>query len=320
MIMKNGIATIVVLLVLAGVPSLVWVYQKFCRPLHYAARVIDITGVGAAGAWTLERVSGLNYWWKPFEPATIHLWRGEQVVLRFQSADVFHQFYAPALGLGPVDVDPGHTREIGFKAEKSGVFQYYCTSMCGNCHFYMQGWIVVTPAGEKPVSPRPITCSLCLPDADDPGDKDLAVQGEYLYRAMGCVTCHGIAGNGGVQNYNYIKETVPAHNQTAAKLFLTDEEDRRMFLARIRQEADPGDVNAWQDISRPRLVLDRFNAAVALIEQGKAAARLDMNGPDPPLHMPAWRNSLSRKQIHSIMAYFISLTEEIEEQEVSPEV
>ena len=81
------------------------------RPLRANERVINITGVGARGAWTLETVNGLNYWWKSFEPATIHMQLNEKVVLRLLSADVFHQFYVPALGIGPVDVEPGYIKE-----------------------------------------------------------------------------------------------------------------------------------------------------------------------------------------------------------------
>ena len=51
----------------------------------------------------------------------------------------------------------------------------------------------------------------------------------------------------------------------------------------------------------------RFKAAVDLIEKGKQAARLDMAGPDPPLHMPAWQNKLNPRQINAIMGYFVSL-------------
>jgi hypothetical protein len=53
--------------------------------------------------------------------------------------------------------------------------------------------------------------------------------------------------------------------------------------------------------------MSRFNAAVELIENGKNAARLDLNGPEPPLQMPAWKHKLDRGQIHAIMGYFISL-------------
>ena len=164
--MKEKLAFICVLMVLVAVPGLVFVYQDIYRPSRNAERVISITGVGARGAWTLETVNGLNYWWKSFEPATIHIQVNEQVVLRLLSADVFHQFYVPALGIGPLDMEPGYVKEIRFKAEKAGVFQYYCTSMCGGCHFYMQGWIVVTPAGKnRPHRGRSPAVCACPPSS-----------------------------------------------------------------------------------------------------------------------------------------------------------
>jgi heme/copper-type cytochrome/quinol oxidase subunit 2 len=132
--MKEKLAIASVVIVLVTVPLTVFYYQNIFRPSRYANRVITITGVGDRGVWTLDGVSGLNYWWKSFEPATIHLRLNERVVFRFLSADVFHQFYVPELGIGPLNVNPGYVEEIRFSAEKAGVFRYYCTSMCGGCH------------------------------------------------------------------------------------------------------------------------------------------------------------------------------------------
>ena len=121
------------------------------------------------------------------------------------------------------------------------------------------------------------------------------------------MTCHGIAGRGGVVNYNYIKKTVPAHNRTAEKIFLADAQDRQALLNLIQQGTDLNKPDEPPDITRYRLVMARFRAAVELIKKGKQAARLDMAGPEPPLQMPAWQDKLSRRQIHAIMGYFISL-------------
>jgi mono/diheme cytochrome c family protein len=132
---------------------------------------------------------------------------------------------------------------------------------------------------------------------------------------MGCVTCHGFEGRGGVQNYNYIKKTVPAHDRTAAKIFLENEEDRNMFMALIRTGLDPNGLQEPPDISRYRLVMSRFNAAVELIRNGKNAARLNLAGPEPPLQMPAWKDKLNRRQIHAVMAYFISLFSDDEDEQ-----
>ena len=307
--MKEKFAIFCTLAVLILVPTLVGWYQFVYRPAQYPqqVKVFNLTGFAEQGTWTLDPVNGLNYWWKHFSPAVIYVETGDVVVLRFHSADVFHQFYVPELNIGPISVEPGHVEEIEYTADKAGVFQYYCTSKCGGCHFYMRGWIVVTDPGEEPAEPDPIVCPICLPDFGEPPKDDPIGLGEYLYQKMGCITCHGIEGRGGIANYNYLNGTVPAHNRTASKIFLRDQEDAEAFIDLIRQELDVNDLDEAPDIALFNVVLARFNAAVELVENGKNAAKLDMSGPEPPLQMPSWKSKLSRKEVQAILGYFISL-------------
>ena len=215
--MKEKLAAITVLMIIIAVPGIVGWYQYVRVPSQYPSevKVFHITGVAENGAWTLEKVNGLNYWWKRFAPMILYLDVGDEVLLKIKSADMLHRFYVPALNLGPVDIKPGHVEEVRFQAKNAGVYRYYCTSMCGGCHFYMTGWIVITRKGETPVHPEPIVCPLCFPDFDKPSHDEMVLLGEYFYLKLGCVTCHGIEGGGGVENYNYINKTVPAHNTTA---------------------------------------------------------------------------------------------------------
>jgi mono/diheme cytochrome c family protein len=53
----------------------------------------------------------------------------------------------------------------------------------------------------------------------------LVALGSYLYLEKGCVTCHGIEGQGGIANPNSVNSPVPAHNTTAQKLFLASPDD-----------------------------------------------------------------------------------------------
>ena len=85
--------------------------------------VFDLTGVASAGVWTVRPVNGLNYWWRSFEPATLYVTEGDEVVINLRSADVFHRFYLPSFSVGPVAIEPGHTVMVRFKAERHGVFQ-----------------------------------------------------------------------------------------------------------------------------------------------------------------------------------------------------
>jgi hypothetical protein len=283
-------------------------------------KVFNITGVAENGAWTLQKVNGLNYWWKRFTPMTLYLEVGDEVLLNLRSADLFHRFYVPALNLGPIDVKPAGVTTVKFHADKPGLFQYYCTAMCGGCHFWMSGWIVITPKGEVPATPQPIVCPLCWPGFDKPTQKDMIRLGEYFYLKLGCVTCHGVEGRGGVENYNYINKTVPAHNTTAEKLFLSDAEDAEVFIDLLQKHPDLEDLEEEPDILRFKLVLSRFKAAKDLIKNGKHCVKLDLAGPEPPLQMPTWQAVLTDRDIDAVIAYFTSLYpwDEEEDEEESP--
>jgi len=272
------------------------------------ARIFNLTGVAADGVWTLSDVNGLNYWWRHFEPATLYVTEGDRVEINLRSADLLHCFYIPAFSVGPVDIEPGHSQTVSFRASSSGVFQYYCTSMCGNCHFYMRGWIVVTAPGEDPVEPPPIACPLCLPDYGPPPVTDrLAEVGAYIYLQKGCITCHGPEGRGGIENPNSTKTTVPDHFTTAQKLFLASREDAEAFIDLVQHEPDLSAVEEPPEIERLPIVLTRFANAEEIIRTGRYSAKLEPGGPEPPLQMPAWKYLVEEKEIDALLVYFVSL-------------
>jgi len=48
-----------------------------------------------------------------------------------------------------LSLEPGKTATATFKAEKAGVYPYYCTEFCSALHLEMQGYLLVTPKGYK---------------------------------------------------------------------------------------------------------------------------------------------------------------------------
>jgi len=301
-------ALTVCMLMLAQIFLIGW-YGRVSVPgfAEPGTRVFNLTGVGAGGVWTLDEVNGLNYWWKRFEPATLHVTLGDEVVVNLRSADLFHSFYSPAFDLGPANVEPGHRVTLRFKADREGVFQYYCTSMCGTCHFYMRGWIVVTAPGQVPIEPPDELCRFCLADSDEPEPQgDLVERGAFLYARKGCVTCHGANGHGGVANDNSTNGTVPAHDTTAQKLFLASPEDAEAFIELVAEVEDLEAVEE-AEVSRFPVVRTRYLNAKEIVRQGRFSAKLDPQGPVPPLQMPAWDYLIEERQIDALLAYFVSL-------------
>lgn len=300
------------LLVLAAVAEgagIAW-YRKAAVPGADEPGTVtfNLTGVASRGVWTLEEVNGLNYWWRDFEPAVLYVPAGSAVVINLRSADLYHQFYVPELAVGPVDIEPGHMKTVRFRAERAGVFQYYCTSMCGSCHFYMRGWLVVTAAGSQPVRPPRIVCGRCrdeLPPRRP--DADLVEQGAWLYEANGCSTCHGPEGRGGVENVNANNSPVPRHDTTAQKLFLASPEDAAAFQELLETRAPLDDLAEAPEIRGFRVVRARFENAREIIRKGRYSGKRDLEGPEPPLQMPAWQYLIEEREIDALLAYFVSL-------------
>ncbi|MHC4585387.1 MAG: c-type cytochrome [Planctomycetota bacterium] len=314
--LKEILAALSVLVSLAIIPVAVGWYHKGYVLGRYptGTKVITLSGVAESGAWTMDKVDGTNYWWKNFKPATIYLEEGDNVVLRLESTDVHHRFYCPELNIGPVEVEPGHLEIVEFDATKSGIFSYYCTSMCGECHFYMKGWIIVTAKGQTPQKPEEEGI-ICKHDYDKPPESNMIAWGRYLYYKNACITCHGNEGEGGVGNVNYVKGEVPAHDTLADKLWLKEKEHADIFVEMLKNRVDFEDLEEEPDIPLFNLVLTQYYAAKDLIKNGKHCAKEDAEGPEPPLQMLSWQALLSDYDIEAIIAYLVTLYEWEDEEE-----
>ncbi len=152
MIWREAAAVLAVLLVLVGLPLLLWHWRAVTLPSHYppGTKVITLTAVAADGIWTQENVVGYNYWWrKPKRTDEIPLNQGDHVVMRLRSADVLHSFGIPLLRVGPVDVPAGHTVEVAFDANRPGKLTFLCWQVCSPDHRKLSGYFLVKDTDKK---------------------------------------------------------------------------------------------------------------------------------------------------------------------------
>ena len=143
---KETAGVVAVLLVLVGLPLLLWHWRTGVLSHRYppGTKVITLTAVADGGIWTREEIVGSNYWWKkPARVEEISLNQGDHVVLRLRSVDVLHSFGIPLLRLGPVDVPAGHTVRLEFTAERAGVLTFLCWQVCSPDHPNLRGRFVV---------------------------------------------------------------------------------------------------------------------------------------------------------------------------------
>ncbi|MFQ5805541.1 MAG: c-type cytochrome [Phycisphaerae bacterium] len=309
---KEWVAIAGVVAVLAGTPAAMLSYERGLTATGRAeARVITLTGVGTQGLWTVEDVVGHSYWRREYERATLMLEARRPVILRLKSADATHKFYSPAIGVGPVEVEPGHVAVVEFVAPAPGTYEYYCVAVCGECHPFMRGEIVVYQQGGSPpdVVHPPTTCihrDLLAPDTDD-----LVARGAYLFRRYGCFTCHGERAEGGVANYNYAKGSVPTLNTMADKLFLYDPQEADAFIKLLKLDPGLKGVEGWRELvpaifSRFDLTLARYQSVKMVIANGNPVGKADVHGPEPPLWMQGRQYRFSDRDIDALVAYFVS--------------
>lgn len=296
------------------------------------AKVFNLTGIGSEGTWTLEGVRGYNYWWKSFSPAAIEVDEGDLVVLRIKSSDVTHIFYAPTLNIGPVYVEAGHVEVVNFRVEKQGVHEYYCMSVCGDCHFFMRGKIIVGDRIDATLAvSSDQSSSLCVHKprgvvgSGFPGSlkgsldgkfgwggrgaaagSNLEDIGRYLFQRMACVACHGEGGKGGVSNPNYVRGTVPALSSLGETMSLADREACEEFIKMVEEGKDVDQIAEMETgIPRQSLVLAKYRIVRDVIAKGRPALRADSTSFEPPLSMPQWSLRLSERDIDALIVYLL---------------
>ena len=81
-----------------------------------------------------------------FAPDVIRVNKGDEVIIHVtnieQTRDELHGLAINEYDINLV-IDPGETKTVTFKAEKSGVFAFYCTNFCSALHQEMQGYFLV---------------------------------------------------------------------------------------------------------------------------------------------------------------------------------
>lgn len=87
-------------------------------------------------------------------PETIEAEVGDEVTINLtnleRAQDETHGFTVSTYNVH-ASIEPGKTVQVKFKADKEGVYPYYCTEFCSALHLEMQGYLLVKPKGYKEV-------------------------------------------------------------------------------------------------------------------------------------------------------------------------
>ncbi|MDP1526125.1 MAG: Sec-dependent nitrous-oxide reductase [Rhodocyclaceae bacterium] len=86
-------------------------------------------------------------------PETIEAEVGDEITIHLtnleRAQDETHGFTVSTYNVH-ASAEPGKTVTVKFKADKEGVYPYYCTEFCSALHLEMMGYLLVKPKGWKP--------------------------------------------------------------------------------------------------------------------------------------------------------------------------
>jgi cytochrome c oxidase subunit 2 len=140
-------------------------------------------------------VIGHQWWWEARYPSgavtanEIHIPVGKDLVVRIESNDVIHDFWAPELGR-KIDATPGHPVSIRIQADTPGVYYGACAEYCGAEHAWMRFEVIADPPAEfeawlvRQLAPGSTPTS------------EAAARGARLFNDRTCVQCHAVRGTG----------------------------------------------------------------------------------------------------------------------------
>ena len=147
----------------------------------------EIKGAGVAPAMRIA-ATGHQWWWEFAYGGTktaneLHVPVNTPIDLDLTSVDVIHSFWVPELG-PKMDMLPGTTNHLRVLAPRAGSYEGQCAEFCGVEHAWMRLRVVVEPADEF----ARWLAAQAAPAAA------AATDGERVFMANTCVSCHAIRG------------------------------------------------------------------------------------------------------------------------------
>jgi heme/copper-type cytochrome/quinol oxidase subunit 2 len=98
--------------------------------------------IPSAKASPLERVFYLDASRFQYNPAVLRVNRGDKVTIVLSTSDVMHGLSIDGYNVQTM-TQPTRKGSVTFIANRTGVFRFHCTVVCGNMHPFMTGKLVV---------------------------------------------------------------------------------------------------------------------------------------------------------------------------------
>ncbi len=139
-------------------------------------------------------ITGHQWWWDARYPngavatGDIHIPAGRRLLVRLESADVIHDFWAPELAR-KMDAVPGRPSYLWLEADTPGAYSGACSEFCGAQHAWMRFRVVAEPEAD-------FQAWLQRQIQSPPEPTGVAAEGARLFRSKKCADCHAFGQKG----------------------------------------------------------------------------------------------------------------------------
>ncbi|MDT0641804.1 cytochrome c oxidase subunit II [Zunongwangia sp. F363] len=138
-------------------------------------------------------ITGHQWWWEAeysedglITANEIHVPTGKELIIQFNSDDVIHSWWVPAIGR-KMDLVPGVDNYLSVKVEKEGIYWGSCSEFCGAQHGWMRIRLIAhSPEDFERWKRRQLEPKQRL-------DEELFKKGEQLFSSKACTSCHAIS-------------------------------------------------------------------------------------------------------------------------------
>ena len=138
-------------------------------------------------------ITGHQWWWEAkyvdarlVTANEIHIPVGKELLVQFNSDDVIHSWWVPALGR-KMDLVPGLDNFMKIKVDEEGVYWGACSEFCGAQH----GWMRIRLIAQSPKDFEKWKQEQLSPKK--PVENALFERGQMLFASKTCTSCHAIS-------------------------------------------------------------------------------------------------------------------------------
>lgn len=193
------------------------------------------TASGAPPGALVIDIVGHRWWWEVrYENEGIvsaneaHVPTGQPVVLRLKSADVIHSFWVPPIS-GKMDLLPERLNTLVATVDEPGEYRGVCAEFCGLQHARHQFVLIAQEPAQfaawVETARRPAP----------PPTSDQAIEGQRVFAAAGCGSCHTISGTDAVGTNGPDLTHIASRRTFGAGLLRNEPDALARFITGVQQ-------------------------------------------------------------------------------------